>query len=130
MLGFCVFFLQVRVIRYHFSGALAGWATEADKFCITVRVLTMDRPASLRRLLSSLLDAKYENDKVDLEVHVDIPRAGNNTLYIDTILLLQCIGLMGFSQYTGTQLVLAFSDNGSSHFARERAIVSWYWKMT
>ena len=53
-------------------------AEESDKedrrdFKLTVIILTMDRPDSLRRLLASIYETDFENDEdyFDIEFHID-----------------------------------------------------------
>mmetsp|Transcript_24438 Transcript_24438/g.35065 ORF Transcript_24438/g.35065 Transcript_24438/m.35065 type:complete len:892 (+) Transcript_24438:22-2697(+) len=40
---------------------------------LTIRIITMDRPESLARLLTSLQKAHYEGDTVHIEFHIDKP---------------------------------------------------------
>jgi hypothetical protein len=44
-----------------------------QEFRLKVRVLTFNRFASLRRLLDILQSARYDNDRVDLEISIDYP---------------------------------------------------------
>ena len=41
---------------------------------LTIRIITMDRPDPLRRLLTSMLSAKYDSDPVNVEFYVDHPK--------------------------------------------------------
>ena len=47
-----------------------------SSYHLTIRVLTMNRSAPLRRLLNSLLVAEYMGDRVRLEVSIDLPKNG------------------------------------------------------
>lgn len=49
---------------------------ETDRTEFQIHVLTMNRATSLERLLKSLENAKYDNDKVHLYIHVD--KSSNN----------------------------------------------------
>jgi hypothetical protein len=52
-------------------------ATAPPPPALTVKVLTMARPAALARLLESLAAAEYFGDRINLDVLVDGPRKGH-----------------------------------------------------
>ena len=57
------------------SGGAADNVSEdvGQQASILIRILTMNRPEQLYNLLHSLETAKYENDTVDIEIHIDVP---------------------------------------------------------
>ena len=48
-------------------------APSSEGIVLTIRIITMDRPLSLQRLLASLNDAYYDGDTVNIEFYVDKP---------------------------------------------------------
>lgn len=86
--------LDVETEKHVQQQATSRLAKRTSTF-LTVRVLTMDRPAPLRRLISSLSRVEYHNDRVDLEVFVDYPNTKklpwlqNMTAYKETLELAQ-----------------------------------------
>ena len=42
---------------------------------LTIRIISMDRPSSLKRLLASLSNAYYDSDTVNIEFYVDKPKS-------------------------------------------------------
>ena len=68
------------ILLFYLASSLYGLlkAEESDKedsrdFKLTVIILTMDRPDSLRRLLASIYETDFENDEdyFDIEFHID-----------------------------------------------------------
>ena len=51
----------------------------ASHSIVTIRIITMDRPEPLRRLLISLQDAIYDSEAVHIEFYVDKPAQGKDT---------------------------------------------------
>jgi hypothetical protein len=46
---------------------------QKKKIALTIRIITMDRPVSLQRLLTSLQNAHYDKDAVNIQIYVDKP---------------------------------------------------------
>lgn len=51
-------------------------------FTLKIRILTMNRPKSLERLLISINNAEYDGDKVQLEIFVDHPKSDSSSAAI------------------------------------------------
>jgi hypothetical protein len=61
-----------------------------SQFLLTIRVITMDRPQSLLRLLTSLQSAQYEGDTIHLELLVDRPfDADVSRPYLETLRIIK-----------------------------------------
>ena len=57
-----------------------------NNIVITIRIITMDRPTSLKRLLASLSKANYDNDAVHIEFYVDKPKiTADQTNYLAVV---------------------------------------------
>ena len=55
----------------HSSSIIAARSPSNNNIALTIRIITMDRPTSLKRLLASLSNAHYDNDTVHIEFYVD-----------------------------------------------------------
>jgi hypothetical protein len=59
------------------SGRLGSAAASTTEF-LTIKVLTMDRLQSLKRLIDSLKDAYYDGDRVHIQFFVDFPKTDDS----------------------------------------------------
>eukprot|EP01036_Dinobryon_divergens_P031478 gene31478-40880_t len=57
------------------SSIAARPSSPINNIALTIRIITMDRPTSLKRLLTSLTKAHYDNDAVHIEFYVDKPKS-------------------------------------------------------
>lgn len=58
---------------------------EERRSALHLIVLTVDRPRSLNRLLDSLKEADFAGDAIDLDIVVDRPKGGPNSLWLATL---------------------------------------------
>ena len=68
------------------SSIAARPSIPVDNIALTIRIITMDLPTSLQRLLASLNDAHYDNDTVHIEFYVDKPKiTADQTNYLAVV---------------------------------------------
>eukprot|EP01036_Dinobryon_divergens_P028549 gene28549-37507_t len=89
----------------------------AKHMVLTIRIITMDRPEPLQRLLASLVGAKYDSDPVNMEFYVDHPKdVSSSSNQGKTALYMAVVGIVNNFQWKQGSVTRHFEEQNAGIF--------------